>query len=367
MSEIPWSQNIGQLSVNFVGELDKTILDGLVTRKKNAVDALLVSVSQQRENSTIILEYLPDALLVKSGILATLYFLETQIRNWVLYSSDSIEWILEQAIHEIELYDKFENHELSELILNFLRNFTQVLAESDWYKENPKYFILVWYIEEKKGRYKDAIDAYKRAIELNFPDGYIMLGSFYMNQTNYVEAVRVYEAGYDLFKTTSFLSCLITALYKSNRKEDAFKLYQKLASTRNWINTISPFLIYKDAIETDDDLKSLEVLVTLYRNEGTFLFNDDLKKASDQACEYITNEIDKENCVLDSLGSITLEKWIKEDVEWSKEKEEIVKKSAMRRLFLMQVDIITLQNPRYVEEYIGDLEKYGIVWNDARP
>lgn len=105
-------------------------------------------------------------------------------------------------------------------------------------------------------------------------------------------------------------------------------------------------------MENDGELRLFEELVSEYITEGSFVPFEGLGTLAVAATYYIETSVWEEDRKLKTLSDKLLENWTSQDFDILK-----------RRLWLMQTDILTLWNERYLEIYLADLKTLGTGWD----
>jgi hypothetical protein len=153
----------------------------------------------------------------------------------------------------------------------------------------------------------------------------------------------VLDAWYHIHKDQRILRSLIRILCKSGKIHEAYAKYVELKA---YDSHALPFIVYKGRVENDDELKEVEDIIDLYI------------ELAHSSSEYIANQTHFINNSIVDLNNKNVD-------SWTAFEHEEYGRLFFRRLMLMQIDVITLCNPRYIEYYLNDLQKFGLDWTSV--
>jgi len=127
--------------------------------------------------------------------------------------------------------------------------------------------------------------------------------------------------------------------------------YQDLVTLRGLTHAPDPFIVYQESVHSDQDLEEVEYFFAQYLQSDSLEPVPVLQTLATSASQYIAQEIEKESRTLAALNALPMSSYTIED-------EELYIASLKRRLALMQTHIITLQDPRYLDHYLTEMEQY---------
>ncbi|MDD2892130.1 MAG: hypothetical protein PHQ95_04140, partial [Candidatus Gracilibacteria bacterium] len=215
------------------------------------------------------------------------------------------------------------------------------------YKNKVELLLMMGDYEEVKEKPSTAIPFYEQAMQQGSIVGYIACANIHEERGDYEQSLLVLEKGWSLYKDVQILGKLVSILCRVGKISEAREKYEELNRINKGENV--PFLVYKGYIENDEELRLFEELVSEYITEGSFIPFEGLGTLAATATYYIEKSISEEDGKIKVLSNKSLEDWTSHDFDVLK-----------RRLWLMQTDILTLGNERYLEVYFADLRKLGI-------
>ena len=137
---------------------------------------------------------------------------------------------------------------------------------------------------------------------------------------------------------------MVSTLCKTKKINEAMERYEELKKQSK--EEVPSFLIYKGIIENDADIKIFEEIMAEYFTERAFVPNKSMINLAKEAALYIEKEILFEEKKMNTSSNLSLEDWTPQNIA-----------SLKRWLYLIQTDILTLGNERYLEQYVIGIRK----------
>ncbi len=343
-----------------VAHLDDTTITDLCSeecdkRGKAVVTILWKLNPQENPNDNNIFQSLPIALISSWEHIGTLFFLQYCIENWAFFDPKVISVVIEAIATERAQCMDDGDSEAVWVITQILHKLYNIILAHPEYRKLPEIYLSIGTDQERDKNILGAIELYNEALWLGSIDAYFYVGTAYESRWDYVMSASIFDAGYQLSGEIRFLHRYIHALCKLGRREEAYTYYLHLQKQSK--DVISPFIVYVDAIHSDDDLREFDLLMTSYHSESTFEPSESLRNLTSHASLYISNEIEQESSTIEKLNLVPIE-------IWTDEQDSIYREAIKRRLYLMQTHIITLQDPRFLDFYLDETKRYTVEGNE---
>lgn len=322
--------------------------------REKAIYTLTLPLDISSDTDKVIFQTVPLELLKRDDLIGAIWYMETMWRLWNFISLEIFDKIVDQAIEERQKCVQSEYLEGMEDISSSMDALFSMTRNHADMKNNPKLYLTIWNYLETTGVLDEAILEYDKAIKLWDIDGYLAHSQIYKKQWEYEKSIEVLEKGYSFSKDTECLWQLIAMMCRVGKISESLDKYYELKKISK--ETVLPFIVYRGTIENDEELWELEDIIANYISEGSLIPMEAFFQLSQSASRYIFQEIKKENDIIETLNSKADEKWVNNDYE-------IHVQSLMRRLYLMQTDILTLWNTQFIEYYLKDIQQLWIYWS----
>lgn len=340
-----------------VEKLDKELLSGIGSTKRKireaAINTLIAPLDQDSEIDKWIFQTLPLEFLERDEIMEAIWYIETVWNLWHTISLEVVETVINTILRKKSECILMQDDESLKILSKGINSLFRMMKNHPSYQKDERFFILMGKKEEEDKKLESAILWYNKAMEWwsieNKIEWYLLSAKTYEEIWEHNMSIMLLESGYDMFGDIRMLWVLIALLSKTGRLEEAKKRYNELRKIEQ--ENTPPFLVYKWIIDTDSELQEFEEIIALYVTDGSFVPLEAYKILADSASVYIQKNIEKEKPRQNSSQYIfwgSIEGYIE---------------SKIRYLMLMQIDIFTLCNERYLEEYIKELKKMGMEWN----
>ena len=298
-----------------------------------------------------VLQSLPIAMMASNLHIGALYFLQTCISNGAYFDPTIIgATIWEISIKRAQCITQGDN-KAAEVMLKILQQLYNIILANWEYQKIPEIYLSIGADQERNNNRLTAIALYNEALWLGSIESYLHLGNAYESNFQYDMSANIFSLAYQLSGEIRFLHRLVHALCKSGNREQAYHLYTQFQKESN--KPIVSFVVYLWDIHNDDDLEEFSWVITQYHMIWSFEPSYELSALAVNSSIYIANEVEKESCIIEALNSANLETWSDED-------DMEYQRAISRRLYLMQTHIIILADPRYLEFYIDELQRYTI-------
>lgn len=325
-----------------------------VTRER-AIRALTLSLDEESEMDIAIFQTIPLEFIKRGDIPEAVWYIETVWKTGGIISWEVITAVYTQAIQERDTYLLEKDEEAVKAISSSLDALFRMAKTHPVYKNMPELYLLMGNHEEVKEKPLNALPFYDRAMEFWLIEWYLASANIYEQMKQYEGSEIVLDSGWIIHGDTRLLRKLIYTLCRAWKIQTAMDKYQELRYQSKEEEV--PFLVYKWSIENDEELDLFEDMIAHYIAEGTFIPLESLHTLVSSANQYIKESRYEENATIQTINNKPLEEWTvidREDFIWA----------VQRRLWLMQIDVFTLCNPRYLEYYISDLRKF---WIEGTP
>ncbi len=371
--------------------LSSELIEDLTQKNKSSVDAILTIWKNERIESEALLEYISN----QADIRWLLFFAQSLIERWIQIPwSPHLKSIMESAHGIKTIYRLHLQVELEEQVLDDLTSFFRAMDASGFYQNDTDAMEEMWYFFLNTWDTEQAIKIFTQAMTIGSEKAYFSLGIFFLENWDPAKATEIFTKWFEVFRNPTFLTHKIRSLSLENKRSEAYELYKKVTKKGNeFSEDKTQFLMYSWKVTCDDDLRELETIMQWYQNSETFTITSRLKDICDNAMIYIANEVSKETHTIDSLGIIKVDgvEGLKEliasvwdeiddteirkghppkESKWSIERDTLVRDAVKRRLFLMQIAILTLWQDGYIDDdtgyvdlYLDEIRKYGISTN----
>lgn len=326
-----------------------------ITKRLKVIDKILNWLSVDDKNSWYIRQAIPIELISCQLQIDALCFAEISIASDNLFLWDVLEKIIAAAIFTRKELDMEWDIQNVDAITKVLHSLFRKMLEIDQYANDPAVYLLIGTDAEYIGQPSDAIDIYKKAMELGSMESYLRIASIYDSQQNYAMGIEILEEWYKLSWDIIFLKSLVRMYYENGDLETASARYNEL-SVKDKRET-NPFLVYKWKIDNDENLDVFENLMNEYLSKRSLEPKQALTNLSVSASKYIDHQIDLVNVEIDNMDKIP-------ENEQSDIDKAVYLCWITRRLYLMQNHIITLRDSKYLDLYLDDVKKFGIDGND---
>lgn len=330
--------------------LDRIASTSRLTRER-AIYALSSSLNPASEKDQIIFQTIPLELLERNDLFWAIWYIETIGKMGNAVSSEVLEKVCIQTLDaRSRCMENWDEESIETLDLSMRALFRMIKKHPDL-SQNQEILMFEWKFEEERGNLYGAISIYENGTQTWNSDAYRLTAQSYEKLGHLDMTCNVLEVGYQLTGDIWLLKNLIRANYKQGKHNHAFWLYSELGRCAPR-DTIEPFIFYKECIESDGDIEELELMLASYLTEWTFIPSESLSLLSHEASIYIAEHIQRANSIIERLNRKSLEHYTKE------EREEYLG-SMFQRLWYMQIDLLTLGNARYLENYLNDIRRIG--------
>ncbi len=338
---------------------EQVILDRIASTRRNtrerAIGTLTKSLDPQSETDKVIFQTLPLELMQRGDIIWAIWYIETIAKLGNGIALEVLRQVVEKAIDERmecdELGDVESSHVVDSSILSLFRSLQSYI--DTW--ESSELHLLMGYYQESKWNLYKAIPYYDRAIEEGSIDGYLASARVYEELWEYNSSETVLDVWYALHKDKRLLWPLIRILCKFGKSREAYTKYLELKSQDEGI---LPFIVYKDRVESDEELREVESIIASYVTEASFMPSEALAELSKCATNYVGEQVHVVNDRIWYLDKKSVD-------DWSEDEHGEYTELIFRRLLLTQIDVLTLCNTRFVEHYLRDMRILGIDWSIA--
>lgn len=352
-----WIQDILRLRADLFDSANEKILDQVAHIKRRvrekAISKLTSSLDRNPSLGGIVFQTLPIEFLERWDVIWAIWYVETIWKQWNPISLRVVEQVLSSAVKEREKAKIRWDHDIIHVIDRSIDSLFRMAKNHPQLNQESELFIFAWNYEEIKGNAYKAISLYDTAIGNANMDAYFASATSYESMGQYYCSLTILHSWYVLSSDIRFLWKIITILCKIWKVADAYQRYEELCIYSK--GKIPPFIVYKGIIENDDDLWILEQMIASYVIEWSFFPSESLKQLSITAWYYIAEQVYMENDKFQELDKKNLGTFTEDDyVEYVR--------IIIRRLRLMQTDILSLWNSRFLEPYLRDIQKLWIEW-----
>jgi TPR repeat protein len=354
-------QEIFERSDAILNSVTEDVLDDVASTRRfireRAIHTLTSTLDPEAKEDQEVYQALPLWIMNKGDIIWAIWYVETIWKLWNKIDWENVAQIIRTAIDEKIACDNFWDEEASRVIIQSLKSLFKMAVNHEWYSKIDELYILMWDIEEIYWNTWKAIEHYSKAVELGSVWWYIALADVYMKRGQWEQCVKILEDGFFLTKDLKILSRLITALYTIGRNDESLNRYEELKKLDK--NKIPPYIVYIWTIENDDELLELEVIFAEYLGQGNFIPLESFHRLSISASEYVSEWAHRMNERIDKLDKRDFESWTDE------EGDDFIQ-AIQKRLYYMQIDILTLGNHRYLDYYLRDINNFWLQWSPQR-
>ncbi len=311
--------------------------------RERAISTLTKSLVSEQESDDTVFQIIPLELLSKRNILEAIWFIETTGKRWDTIEWEVVETVLKSAISEIENHLVRGNKKLASTLSSSIDSLFRMAKTHVIYQDIPNLHRLMGTHEEIKNNPYKALEHYDKAIGYGSIDGYIDSVGVYEELGLHEASLSILEDWWITFSDTRFLHNSIFILCRVWKIDEALEKYAEFKSIKE--GKVPSFLLYKWYIENDNDVTELGQILNTYIAAWEYTYDISLQKLVIDCSEYIRESIHEESEKLTRLLVIE-----DETLEERKEYAAILQ----RRLWLMQTDILTLKNHRYIDDYFAD-------------
>ncbi|MDD2907021.1 MAG: hypothetical protein PHH98_00110 [Candidatus Gracilibacteria bacterium] len=304
-----------------------------------------------KENGKEILQTLPLYFAREGEYDVALSFIETMISNGHYISLEVLNEVYGNSVNGISEPELPSDFEFAQEVNKKINLLVKSSTKSDFYKNDPSFFLFLGKEFERKGDYTKAITYYDKLIELGFEEGYLYCALAHKELGNNEFALSLLEQGYNIYSSKIFLENIIrTYCELGNINKAKQKYVEMISSIKDDKEELLPFIMYSLEIENDYDLKTLEGIMVGYISDNQLIPLEPLLQISRFAESYIDQNIEYISFRILELEKNGLQDL---DLEVQEEYDELIK----RKLFLMQTSLTILKDNKYLKEHLDDLDK----------
>ena len=367
--EISWLEGDAERRERLLDSAWPDILDRIADIQEHvrveAAHALISGLNRKSEDDMHVFLTLPLGILDRGDVIAAIWYIETVGKLGNTVHIDTLEEVFRSAIDQRNEYKKYETQEWIDSIDIGLQALFSMGMQHRELMRDPRLFLMIWQFEEIRWNTEEAIQYYDVAAGLNHADGYIGAAWAYDTLWKPDKAISILESGYSRFWDLRFLRNSISILCKAWKIQEAQKKYEDLQKKVERPielfmlnkNPLVPFVVFKWFIEDDNDLISTQDAIAEFVSKWEFEPSEWLRVLGERATEYIWVEVNKENLILEKLEK-------KDKLLWWDEDHSEFYRATTRRLKLVQIDLLSLCNHRYIEFYLMEIETLWIKWSN---
>lgn len=322
------------------------------THRSTRERALFLLIGQLDPNSSsdlTVIQTLPIELLSRGDLLGALWYIETLGKMWNQISLEVLRQVIKSYIEERKYLIEWPQHEELEVLDATMRSLFRMLHGHPEYKSHPEIIFLEGQVHESKWDYQDAIKKYDVLIAAGNEEAFMAAAWVYELLWQNEFACTLLESAYSIYRNKNVIPDIIRIAAALWDRQKMMQWYTLLVSEDP--KGVLPLILYKWTVENDEELRVLEEVVAAYITEGNFIPSESLARVTKQASLYVAEWIVKENIVIENL-------WKKDPKKWDEQENALFLASFYRRLKLMQFDVFTLANGRYVEYYLKDVQEF---------
>lgn len=317
--------------------------------REKAIHALIGPLDEKSETDSTIIGTIPLELIERGDVVWAIWYIETLWRLWNALPWEIVARVYRWAVLSGDTLVLHWEQELANTVSSSLDALFQMARIHPIYKDNTELYLLMGEHEERKGKPLKAILYYQTVIEHGDIEWYIAVANAQESMGKYEASLVILESWWSIHHDLKILSKIISTLCKIGKTNEALERYAEL---KKWSDgKIVPFLVYKWNIETDAELGLLEDIIADYITERSFIPMEVLALLAASWSLYIKESIRQINDAVGVLNHKTSQK------DWSHEDQIEYVHLIQQRLWLMQIDILTLWNHRYIDHYIANLRE----------
>lgn len=318
--------------------------------RERAIGTLTGSLNPLSEIDKTIYQAIPLEIAKRGDIVAAIWYIETIGNLWQPISIEVFWSIFQDAIFERNTCMENDEALAIQVIDKSIDSLFRMALKHPELREDGRLYMMFWKYQEIQWDNFKAIEYYNSASSYQHNHAYIALALIYEKMGALDMSMSILGIGYQLSGDIELLSEMVRLSCKMWDTTWALNLYWELQKKIKDKNTVKPFIFYKWFVENEEDLASMEEALARALTQKNFVPTDDIVKLTVSASKYLETEIRKENKSIIEVNGIESSKW--GDTEY-----HIYNRAIVRRLWLMQIDILTLWDDRYLKRYLGDIHK----------
>lgn len=318
--------------------------------RERAISILTAPLDLDKDHNKEILYALPLAMLERGDALSAIWCTETIGRLWYTIPQEIIETIYISATQYLGLIEDDKHawdikYGISELLSMLKKNNSLI--------EGATMALIQWDFAEKQWDIYGAIEHYDDGLWCKDPRSYYRSAQLYTKLWQYDFAKNIIEMGYTITGDTSLLLNSICMAKKEWDHDSIISWYNE--SKRVSPNEVWPLILYKEVIESDDDLHSAENIIAEFKKSWLLVPSPILTNIAKSGWAYITKTISQLNRDIDELNK-------KPSNEWSIDDRISYRSMVLDRLKYIQIDVLTFGNDRYVWHYLKEIDRM-VFWD----
>lgn len=323
--------------------------------REEAIGLILQWLHQGDTYSDLITQSTPLWLIKEEwDYLGALWYIETMLHQWRYFAFSWLQEVIEESNNKLISLQNQEQYEHADTIQEALLSIFQLMESLEQYSCQARFHMLRWQFLEIIDNSQWAMESYAAAKELKDPDGYLRTAHIYEEQGDFMKSSHILDTGWHATKDVRILSKLVSTLCRAEKISEALARYEELKQLRK--DEISPFIVYLWKIEDDQSLELLEDILAKYQTDvltdESFTPSEALTWLSKSAFEYIGKEFVKEDEIIRNINTKSEEPWASLTDE---ENAEYIR-AFEHRLWLMQADLMSLKNNRFLSTYLSDIK-----------
>lgn len=323
--------------------------------RRAAISALTSWLDLDSEEGKFIKLTIPLEFIARDDILRAIWYIETEgNKPGGIVSIEVIKSVCRKAIGYIDVCIEFDDEEWKKDIQDAIRSLFHMIMGHPDLMNDPQVFVMMGNYEEAIWNHSASLDFYNKWIEKWDIISYIESARVHGDIWNWEESISILKEWYTLTNDTRLLGPLVHRLCAIHHMVEAMKYYEELNRIEEW--KAPPFVVYKWTVENDGELEDIETCIASYIKDANFVPSEALGVVSKSATEYIAEQVYIENKYLMVLNATDIKTWNSEEyTEYAR--------ILARRLRLMQIDILSLCNHRFIEYYLRDLDQFWFNWS----